>query len=156
MGTAPSAAGLDLARAISQLFEQVWSAALGEPLRAASPSCDAEPARQELERFCVSIHGDWCGAVVLSCPRGTATEFAASLLGKPHEELSRAEIDATLLELVNIFGGNLKAVLPGRNELALPCCAPLELPLDRSALAHEQALSFRGWPLRLQVFSAVP
>lgn len=156
MGTAPTAAGVDLARAISQLFEQVWSAALGEPLRAASATCDAELAAAAVERFCVSIRGDWCGAVVLSCPRGTATEFAASLLGKPHEELSVSEIDATLFELVNIFGGNLKAVLPGRNELALPCRAPLELPLDRSALAHEQALSFRGWPLRLQVFSALP
>ena len=82
MGTAPTAAGVDLARAISQLFEQVWSAALGEPLRTASAACDAELAAAAVERFCVSIRGDWCGAVVLSCPRGTATEFAASLLGK--------------------------------------------------------------------------
>ena len=63
-------------------------------------------------------------------------------------------MEATLFELVNIFGGNLKAVLPGRNELALPCRAPLELPLDRAALLHEERLAFRGWPLRLQVFTA--
>lgn len=151
MGTARALEGLDLARAITTLFEQVWSAALGEPLRVAA---DAPCASESLERFCVSIRGDWCGAVVLSCPQGTATEFAASLLGKDRGELSAGEIEATLFELVNIFGGNLKAVLPGRNELALPCRAPLELPLDRAALAHEQCLSFRGWPLRLQVFSA--
>jgi len=151
MGSSPTA-GLDLARAITTLFEQVWSAALGEPLRAAE---DVPWDAAGLERFCVSIRGDWCGAVVLSCPHGTAVEFAASLLGKERGELSAGEIEATLFELVNIFCGNLKSVLPGRNELALPCRAPLELPLDRTALAHEQCLSFRGWPLRLQVFSAL-
>jgi chemotaxis protein CheX len=151
MPASTTPAGLDLARAISTLFEQVWSAALGEPL-----SLAAEAGRDDevLERFCVSIRGEWCGAVVLSCPQGTAREFAASLLGKERGELTASEVEATLFELVNIFGGNLKAVLPGRNELALPCRAPLELPLDRAALLHEERLAFRGWPLRLQVFTA--
>ncbi len=145
---------LDLGRAISTLFEQVWSSALGEPLRAASEAHDASSVKHEEERFCVSIRGEWSGVVVLACPRRTASEFAASLLGKPLQELSQGEVEATLFELVNIFGGNLKSVLPGRNELALPTRAPLELPLDRAQLLHEERLSFRGWPLCLQVFSA--
>jgi chemotaxis protein CheX len=145
---------VDFGRAISTLFEQVWSAALGEPLRSADDAHVAVSHASDDERFCVSIRGDWSGLVVLSCPHRTASEFASSLLGKAPSELSHGEVEATLFELVNIFGGNLKSVLPGRNDLALPTRAPLELPLDAARMLHLERLAFRGWPLCLQVFSA--
>lgn len=145
---------VSLEAAIDALFFEVWASALGGSMRNSALVRRATVPGEEPLRVAVSIQGDWSGDVLLSCPRDTALEFAASLLRKPVESVLPDEVESTLMELINIFGGNLKSVLPGCNQLALPRIAPDGALGHLATLLHEQSLDFHGWPLRLQVFAA--
>lgn len=71
----------------------------------------------------IDISGCWNGVVRLACPGELALRAAALLFERPVETITRPDVDDVLAELLNIIGGHLKALLPGRNALGLPVVA---------------------------------
>ncbi len=148
MTTAWSDEGLE--QAIDRMFASVWSAVLGDSIRRPERAGHA-PSRGEVMSARIAVRGESAVDVRLYCPRESAREFAAAFYRKPVATLEDHEVEATLLELVNILGGNLKSWLPGRNELMLPeHVSSLDENLSAAPCSGRE-LDFRGWPCRLSV-----
>ncbi|MCC7013464.1 MAG: chemotaxis protein CheX [Planctomycetes bacterium] len=144
---------LDWEHAVRELFEQVWSVTLGHGIRRHGARGEAL-AHGPLRRASVSIRGNWRGEVTLQCPEATAREFGAALFRRSPDALGEEELRSTLHELVNILGGNIKALLPGENELSLPNdgAGPRPaLPRTQRRMYCELQLDFHGWPVTLTV-----
>lgn len=139
----------ELSRTIETLVAHVWNEVIGHGLRDRHRQCANGRCDGPGLHVAIGIEGDWSGDVHLDCPAGTARELAASFFRRPVEQISAEDIEATLLELANILGGNLKSALPGENHLLLPRVAPAAA--DGGQLVHEQDVSLSGWPLRLRL-----
>ncbi|MBK8010591.1 MAG: chemotaxis protein CheX [Deltaproteobacteria bacterium] len=103
-----------------QVAENTWAITLGLPIVRVSEVRPPETSAQLTLQASVALPGVGGGTLVLSCVPEWA-EVAASIMF----DLSRAEIDEGLRddavgELVNIVGGNLKAILPEEVDLRPP------------------------------------
>ncbi|MGH7499057.1 MAG: chemotaxis protein CheX [Gemmatimonadales bacterium] len=58
------------------------------------------------------ISGEWAGAVVMCVPFALARDCGAHMDRRPAAALTPAEVANFWGELVNMVGGNLKALLP--------------------------------------------
>ena len=72
---------------------------------------------------CVQINGAWEGAVVIDCALSMAHQAAGIMFGSDGDSVSDEDVQDTLAELVNMIGGNLKALLRGPCTLSLPTVA---------------------------------
>jgi chemotaxis protein CheX len=140
----------ELSRTIESLVAHVWNEVIGHGLRDRQRACAPASSDGPFQNVAIGIEGDWNGDVRLHCPLGTARELAASFFRRPSEQIGPADIEATLLELANILGGNLKSALPGTNHLRLPRLG--ELDESAGQLVHEQGVSLNGWPLQLRLY----
>lgn len=139
-----------LEQAVDQLFERVWTAALGRSLRAPDRS-DHLPSRSRVLEVAIGIRGDTPVELRLFCPRETAREFAAALHRRPVTKITEQQLQDCLLHVASLFGGDLAALLPGHNEMRPPSevkshIAPLGTPPCKG-----REFSFRGWPCQLAV-----
>jgi hypothetical protein len=140
----------ELERTIDRMFASVWNAVLGDSIRRPERAGHA-PSRGDVMSARIEVRGESAVDVRLFCPRESAREFAAAFYRKPVTTLEDDEVEATLLELVNILGGNLKSWLPGRNELMMPeHVTELHANLGAPPCTGRE-LDFRGWPCRLSV-----
>ena len=69
---------------------------------------------------CIQITGAWRGALTATCGQVLGRNIAAAMLGMATEEVSDADINDALGEIVNMLGGNVKALLPPPCQLSLP------------------------------------
>jgi chemotaxis protein CheX len=69
---------------------------------------------------CIQITGAWNGTVALHCPTPLARQVAAAMFSVKPDEITGVEMQDSLGELVNMLGGNLKALLPEPCQLSLP------------------------------------
>lgn len=140
----------ELSRTIENLVAQVWNEVIGHGLRERRRACQHGDCDGAGQHVVIGIKGDWNGDVHLHCPLGTARELAASFFRRPIDQITGEDVEATLLEVANILGGNLKSALPGSNHLSLPRLG--EQDESHGTLVHEQGVSLSGWPLQLQLF----
>lgn len=105
---------------LHQFTSDTWATVLGldlEPTgRAFQPSTDTVTG-------CVQVSGGWRGAVVLVCPVPLAKRVAAVMFDLPPDGADAEFQSDAIGELVNILGGNVKAMLPGPSHLSLPAVA---------------------------------
>lgn len=105
---------------LHQFTSDTWATVLGldlEPTgRAFQPSTDTVTG-------CVQVSGEWRGAVVLVCPTPLAKRVAAVMFDLPAGEAAADFQSDAIGELINILGGNIKAMLPGPSYLSLPAVA---------------------------------
>ena len=104
---------------LEQIASEVWTSYFdptGEeplvPIPAASTTVHVTAS--------VSVTGAWHGHVAVSCSAAAADQLTAALLGVDRTEVSEDDITDALGELANVFGGNVKSLLPGPCELSLP------------------------------------
>ncbi|MDX2194257.1 MAG: chemotaxis protein CheX [Gemmatimonadales bacterium] len=100
----------------------VWEEMLDLPLSVRDDGDELDGAEQHGDILTGVIHivGDWNGTVALAAPPSLATEFASRMLAAPPEALTKLEIEDTWGEMVNMVGGNLKALVPPPTQLSLP------------------------------------
>jgi chemotaxis protein CheX len=97
----------------NNILESVLSAAVVPP-DANSRSVDFEFSG------CIPIAGAWKGAVILDTSREFGKQAAAIMFNlQPNGVQTQDTID-TVAELTNMFGGNIKPLLPGSSFLSLP------------------------------------
>lgn len=102
---------------ITQVAGTIWESVLGLPIE----SCDDQAAAAgRTTAACVYITGAWDGAVLLDCPVDVARRAAAIMFGMDAAAVTIAELQEAVAELVNMVGGNLKALLPEKCFLSLP------------------------------------
>lgn len=102
---------------IDEITQTVWTATLdleAYPLGALDDSTVAW-----LDSH-VQISGAWEGTVMLRCTPGLARRAAGILFQLEPDEASEEDVVDTLGELVNIIGGNVKALVPTPSTLSLP------------------------------------
>ena len=133
------------------IVEQVWESLLFE-----APSW-AETTGPSEDTFVstIAIHGDWAATVSLTTVTAQAEQITNAMLGLPtpagtpvdHEDVSDA-----LAEMVNVVGGNLKALLPTQSSLGLPHAAALTTQPGASGdPVVRVAFRWRGHPVEVTV-----
>lgn len=102
---------------ITQLTTSVWDSILHLPIE---PESGPLPETQRTIAACVQITGAWRGAVALSCGEELAAEAATVMFAIDGGKPARNDLQDALGELVNMIGGNIKALLPETCHLSLP------------------------------------
>jgi len=109
---------------VAEITMQVWSSVLELD---AIPRLDLpEAAGAELAGAQVRISGGWKGRVTFHCDRSMAARLTARMLTAEADEVDHEQIGDAVGELVNMVGGNLKALVPGPSQLSLP--EPIDPP----------------------------
>jgi chemotaxis protein CheX len=104
---------------LAEMVEQVWESYLDpEGISPLIPTYD-ENQPSEVHSS-VSITGSWTGHVVYASSTAAARRAAGAFLAMEAEEVSEEDVSDVLGELVNIVGGNVKAMLPPGAHLSLP------------------------------------
>lgn len=106
------------------ILDGIWLSYLDGP---ADPLPHPEPVDGPVTAT-VAIHGAWAGDVTITLGHALAVGVAAHLLAVNLADVTEEDIDDAAGELVNILGGNLKAVLPEPSVLSLPTVARTDHP----------------------------
>jgi hypothetical protein len=67
----------------------------------------------------------WAGVFLLECTRPLATSLTSLMLSADLDELSEADVNDVIGEVLNTIAGNLKCLLPGETELSIPITAAI-------------------------------
>jgi chemotaxis protein CheX len=105
---------------IHGIASSVWGDMLGLPLEAGAPAVAPECICAR-----VGISGAFSGTVTVELAVPLARRVAAALFAMSEDEVSDSEVSDAVGEVVNILGGNLKAMLPGPSALSLPTVGPV-------------------------------
>ncbi len=102
---------------IKQLTTAIWDSMLHVAIEP-----DESPLPVGVRTMSASVHitGNWRGAVALSCGEKIAAEAAEVMFALGGKTPSKCDMQDALGELVNVIGGNIKALLPGECHLSLP------------------------------------
>lgn len=134
---------------IRQVAENVWTTTLGLEVSAAQSRAEVSE-QPEFLTACVHIVGAWEGAVAIRCSLRLAHQAARVMFSC--EEPQPDEVRDALGELVNMTGGNLKALLPGPCSLSLPVVIEGKdhrLAVPGSQLLNRVLLECQGAPLEV-------
>ncbi|MCB1739972.1 MAG: chemotaxis protein CheX [Gammaproteobacteria bacterium] len=111
---------------IIELTQNVWSSMLKMDLAFcdAAPDCESVPEpRCTPASWVVSsveITGEWNGTVFLACTARFAERSAATMFDCDAADMEPGDVYDALGEMVNMVGGNIKAVLPPPCRTSLP------------------------------------
>jgi len=103
---------------IYQITATIWETAIG--LRIEPLSSDSIGNRPRSTVACIQITGAWNGAIMLDCPAEVARLVASIMFGSDSGKVTIADLQDAVAELVNMIGGNFKALLPETCYLSLP------------------------------------
>jgi CheY-specific phosphatase CheX len=102
---------------ILQIAGMIWDTTLGLQIDTGFSAAGAHPRSTVT---CVQITGAWNGAILLDCPVEVARLAASIMFNMPLDAVGLAELQDAVAELVNMIGGNIKALLPEKCYLSLP------------------------------------
>ena len=134
--------------AVDQMYsiaEQVFSAMVDGDVGPLQPWMGEVPAVVDPIVGWVDAHGGWTGRAALTTSRPVAYDLTRALLRMDaHEEVDLDDLVDAYGELVNVVGGNFKALLPASGTLGLPRVADV-LPDVVGAVPMEGLnLAWRG------------
>lgn len=141
---------------VGGLLAEVWSSVLAmEAMPIDAPGASkGERAKDRDVSACVQISGGWEGAVSLRCSGALARDATAAMFGVDAAAATDDEIKDAVGELVNIVGGNFKALLGNDCKLSLPTVAiGFDLSLSHPGSTCERELWFEsgGQPITLSI-----
>lgn len=148
----------DRDRILVQIMASVWESILGLPIlpRPERDAAEGEGTGRVIVGA-VRIEGAWSGAVELAGPQEFAAGCTARMHQRPVELLSDREVRDGWGELVNMVGGNLKAMVPPVSRLGLPEVASGETPGPRPdglRVLNDLTFACQGSRIRLTVLRA--
>ena len=139
---------MQMEKEISQITESIWESILRVDIQRREMA--ELPAKEEHTLAgCVQITGAWEGAVAVHCAVDLARQVAALMFNMSPENTSIEEVQDALGELVNMTGGNLKALLAEPCYLSLPAVVEghnYTLRIPGSALVSQVAFECQGHP----------
>ena len=85
---------------------------------------------------------------------GTADDLTRAFLSMGEAEpVAEADVVDAFGEIANVFGGNIKALLPEHVDLTLPEVSRQSPSGDRAVLLNETRLAWRGRPLVISLYT---
>lgn len=137
---------------VAEITREIWSAIIDdsgslEPRRAVGDYGDLTGS--------VDINGSWNGTFYLSFSNVAARQAAAKMFDQAADELTDADISDAVGELINIIGGNRKALLPPPALLSLPkVTAGLPTPthLHEAEMVSELRFAWLEEPIMIAVW----
>lgn len=138
---------------ITTIAEEVFAAMVdGEPGHLVPWARDAPVLADPLHAW-VEIHGAFAGRTLLSTDVSTADDLARALLGMPADEaVSEDDLVDAFGEVVNVVGGNLKALLPVQEKLTMPRVGRTAPDTHGATRIDGVVLAWRGRPLDVSVW----
>lgn len=136
-----------------QITESIWSAMVGLPVQRVDAALVQHRAGTTFAG-CVHVTGAWNGAVALHCSESLARTVAAAIFDVDAALATIAQTQDAVGELVNMTGGNLKALLPEPSHISLPTVAQgtdFTARVPGSRLAGQMAFECQGEPLLVTV-----
>jgi chemotaxis protein CheX len=114
---------VDREQMLAEIVRSVWESVLGLPvlLRATPENLDADPSHTHTLTGAVHMTGAWQGTVAATAPLSLASECAAQMLGADPDGVPLEDVTDGWGELVNMIGGNLKALIAPPCAMSLPC-----------------------------------
>ncbi|PID54094.1 MAG: hypothetical protein CSA58_08700 [Micrococcales bacterium] len=112
----------DFKDSMQELVEQVFHALTDEevPLWFSHDRLDAAAGTPALLAQ-VLMRGDWDGSVQVICTDSAARALTRQLTSaEPGEPVAIEDVEDSMAEIANIFGGNVKSLLYGVSQLGLP------------------------------------
>jgi len=103
---------------ILQLAGTIWETTLG--LTIEPEVSGAMGNRPRSTAACIHITGAWNGAIMLDCPVDVSRRAASIMFSTELQQTTTSDLQDAVAELVNIVGGNFKALLPETCFLSLP------------------------------------
>jgi len=103
---------------IYTLAETIWNSTLG--LAIEPDSSGAFGTHPRSTAACIQITGAWNGAVMLDCPAEIARLAASIMFHTEPDRVTLTDVQDAIAELANMFGGNIKGLLPATCYLSLP------------------------------------
>ena len=138
---------------VSQVTQEIWSAMLAADSE--SPLLPGDLGSNEVVAQ-IHISGEWNGTVCLHCSSLAARHATSAMFGLPDEELTAADVQDAVGELVNVVGGNIKGLVDGPSELSLPVVTiegPATQLLGHLELAQEVRFSWMAEPVVVSVWT---
>jgi len=141
---------------LSQIAQSVWESALQLPLMA--PSASASVRDPAALTAVISFTGAWNGYVTLTLGESLSRRIAGSMLEVEPDQLEKEDVFDALREVINMLGGNIKALLPPPCQLSLPFIMaagvddlsfehrPIEESLQFECGRHAVEIDFRAGP----------
>jgi chemotaxis protein CheX len=138
--TALDSEALPLMDDVWNVVEAVWESLLGVWPAPVEPVHVAEDWLSAV----VTVDGDWRGAVSFSCSLRTAQHVARTMLDLAGDEPDRdlEDVEDAVREVVNVLGGNVKALVPGGRALGLPVLTVGAPAIDGDLVGDVHV----GWP----------
>jgi chemotaxis protein CheX len=72
---------------------------------------------------CISISGEWKGAVILQASEAFSRQAVCNMLQLKPNEVSDSDLEDVLSEITNMVGGNIKSQVTAPSFLSLPSVA---------------------------------
>jgi hypothetical protein len=136
---------------VAQLSRSVCEMLMALPTQD-PPAAGGEPSHLAFTR----ISGQWNGVVAIRCPGRFAARAAAILFGKAHDQLDPIDLRDGLLEMANVVGGNIKALLPEPCRLSIPQIAEPDLAAAFPGMKLETSVDvpIDHYPFQLNILRA--
>jgi chemotaxis protein CheX len=103
-----------------EIVERLWQTTLALPLTYLPDARPEWPQGAALLTASIHFGGSFPAQLSLTCPRSFACSVAASMFRVQPECASREDVRDAIGEVINIVGGNLKAVASPSCQLSLP------------------------------------
>ncbi len=137
---------------VTEITREIWSAIIGDSgtlveRGAASDYGDLTGS--------VDISGSWNGTFYLSLSTAAARHATAKMFDSEAGDLSDADVSDAVGELINIIGGNLKALLPPPALLSLPRVVsglPAPSHLAKAELVRQLRFAWLDEPIMVAVW----
>ncbi len=103
---------------------------------------------------CIQITGAWRGAITATCGESLGRQIAGAMMGLSPEDVTREDLSDSIGEIINMVGGNVKALLPSPCQLSLPSVTSggqFELTVSRAEVVDTLHFQSLGFPIVLQV-----
>jgi len=103
---------------------------------------------------CIQITGAWRGAITATCGESLGRQIAGAMMGMSPEEVSPEDLSDSIGEIINMVGGNVKALLPSPCQLSLPSVtsgSQFQLTVSHTEVVDTLHFQSLGFPIVLQV-----
>jgi len=138
-----------------QIVATIWETAIGLQILPESPDSRGSIGnRPRSTAALIQITGAWNGAILLDCPVEVAKLAASIMFSTDVADITVADLQDAVAEMVNMVGGNFKALLPERCYLSLPAVVEggdYSARIPGSSLLGRVHFSCQGHPMSITV-----
>ncbi|MFT5080183.1 MAG: chemotaxis protein CheX [Planctomycetota bacterium] len=110
----------NLAEQLDAVMLSVWETMIGTKIMSTEVLSPWKGETETGMMACIQITGNWEGAVTIECTAAHARAMAETMFCMEPGEAEDEEVIDAFGELVNVVGGNVKAILDGGADLSLP------------------------------------